>query len=139
MYLLTRQGSRAADLLISLGDFDKSEAFALYSPFTIGSEDMQYRISLGNYSGNAGDAFRAKSNQDGSSFSTWDRDNDNCDPCFVGDIAFNNCAGDYSSGWWFNGCGIANLNGRWRPEWSCIAWRSSVSWETYRSFKSLKF
>ncbi|XP_063302182.1 angiopoietin-related protein 7-like [Pelobates fuscus] len=54
MYLLTHQGSRAADLLITLGDFDKSEASALYSPFTIGSEDTQYKISLGNYSGNAG-------------------------------------------------------------------------------------
>ncbi|CAH2278202.1 Hypothetical predicted protein [Pelobates cultripes] len=146
MYLLTHQGSRAADLLISLGDFDKSKAFALYSPFTIGSEDMQYRISLGNYSGNAGDAFRQRfneddetSNQDGSSFSTWDRDNDNCNPCFMGDIAFNSCPRVYGSGWWFNGCGLANLNGDWHPAWSSIARLSSVSWETYRSNKSLKF
>ncbi|XP_053319666.1 fibrinogen-like protein 1 [Spea bombifrons] len=143
IYLLTNQEKRISELRVSLGDFAGSEAFAGYSTFNIGPESKFYKLSLGNYSGNAGDAFRGQSsatNQDGSPFSTKDKDNDNCDACREGDMVFRSCSNDqFKSGWWFNSCGIADLNGQWRKNGEHIGWVSAVSWKTWRSLESLKF
>ncbi|XP_053319664.1 angiopoietin-related protein 5-like [Spea bombifrons] len=143
IYLLTNQEKRISELRVSLGDFAGSEAFAGYSTFNIDPESKFYKLSLGNYSGNAGDAFRGQcsaTNQDGSLFSTKDKDNDNCDACRVGDMAFRSCSNDqFKSGWWFNSCGIADLNGQWRTNGEHIGWASAVSWKTWRTLESLKF
>lgn len=40
----------------------------------------------------------------GARFSTSDRDNDEY---------YNNCAVEFSSGWWYVGCSISNLNGNY--------------------------
>ncbi|XP_053319667.1 angiopoietin-related protein 5-like [Spea bombifrons] len=143
IYLLTNQADRIPELRINLGDFAGSKAFAAYSTFTIGSETQLYQLSLGEYSGNAGDAFRGiedATNENGSYFSTIDMDNDQCDPCQYGDIMYNSCSRDrFRSGWWFNSCGIANLNGQWRKQGHHIGWASSVLWQTWKAIESLKF
>ncbi|XP_053319668.1 angiopoietin-related protein 5-like [Spea bombifrons] len=142
IYLLTNQPGRIAKLRVSLGDFAGSEAFAQYSSFRIGCESQFYQLSLGKYSGNAGDAFRGRdkdTNEDGSFFSTMNKDNDKCNPCLNGDIMFNSCSVRFNGGWWFNRCGIANLNGQWRNQNDYIGWASAVYWETWKINESLKF
>ncbi|XP_075455043.1 angiopoietin-related protein 5-like [Ascaphus truei] len=140
---LTDHIYRIPELRISLGDFDGAEAVAHYSSFRVDHETNFYQLSLGNYFGNAGDAFRGRdsdTNEDGSFFSTKDKDNDNCSPCRMGDIIYYSCSEDeFSAGWWFNRCGIANLNGQWHPQGANMWWASSISWETWRSIQSLKF
>ncbi|KAK3758130.1 hypothetical protein RRG08_006705 [Elysia crispata] len=60
-----------------------------------------YMLSIGDYSGTAGDSLR---DSDGQAFSTWDKDLDSSP---------GNCAEEYSGGWWFVGCGYTCLNGKW--------------------------
>ncbi|OCT87533.1 hypothetical protein XELAEV_18021227mg [Xenopus laevis] len=142
MYLLTNQEDRTSELLISLDAFgDSLGAFSLYSSFNVGPESKLYQLSVGIYSGTAGDAFRVgNSNQDGSYFSTKDKDNDNCNTCKIGDTRFTSCSRYQSnSGWWFSSCGNANLNGQWRPQGNNVGWASSVYWGTYRATESLKY
>ncbi|MEE6481108.1 hypothetical protein FKM82_012754 [Ascaphus truei] len=140
---LTNQDGRISELRISLGDFGGAEASAQYSSFRVDDETNFYKLSVGSYSGNAGDAFRGRdsdTNTHGSFFSTKDKDKDNCSPCRMGDVRYNSCSRDqFRSGWWFNRCGMANLNGQWHPQGDNTGWASAVSWETWQNFKSLKF
>lgn len=64
----------------------------------------------------AGDAFRGyeqEQNQDTAPFSTSDVDNDGCIPfCTFHGKAVESCSVQHNNtGWWFNQCGQANLNG----------------------------
>ena len=59
-----------------------------------------YRIHVSGYSGNAGDPLRI---DNGMAFSAKDNDKD----LWEGDCS--NMRG--GGGWWYNGCGLANLNG----------------------------
>ena len=115
--------------------YGQSVRYAKYGTFNIGSEAANYRLSVGNYNtaSTAGDSLSTTHN--GRYFSTRDRDNDNSPP---------NCAEQYYSGWWFNGCLDSNLNGVWRnrgylsstglPEQYGVAWRSG--WSSSYSFKT---
>lgn len=79
-------------LRIELEDFDGNTAWAEYEEFAVGSENQQFMLTVGGYSGNASDALSSHS---GSGFSTYDRKNDlapECCPCSV----------SYGGGWWFN-------------------------------------
>jgi len=71
---------------------------AEYSTFTISDEAGKYRLSVSQYSGDAGDAIRGQGdfhNANWKQFSTPDRDND-----FDGE----NCAFNVAGGWWFGSC-----------------------------------
>jgi len=65
----------------------------------VGNEASRYRLSVGRYSGNAGDALHV---HNGWKFSTYDRDNDQ----YSG-----NCAAAYGGGFWFHNCALTCLNG----------------------------
>lgn len=84
----------------------QSVSYAKYGTFRIGSETVNYKLSLGDYdtSSTANDSL---SIHDGKYFSTKDRDNDNAPP---------NCAAQNEAGWWYSGpdCVNANLNGVWQ-------------------------
>ncbi|KAM4676047.1 angiopoietin-related protein 5-like [Discoglossus pictus] len=140
--VLTNQAGRSTELLISLEDFEGALAFTLYNSFSVGSESDLYRLSVGNYFGNAGDAFSGRSldsNENGSYFSTKDRDNDKCNPCQAGNMVFNSCSSDrFRSGWWFNRCGMANLNGQWRQKGQHRSFASAVHWRSWKENESLK-
>ncbi|XP_075049532.1 angiopoietin-related protein 5-like [Mixophyes fleayi] len=145
IYQLTHQEHRPCKLRISIGDFTGKQAYAEYNPFSVGDGNDFYRLSAGNYSGTAGDAFRGDniikgSNEHGSFFSTQDRPNDNCHPsCPIGDMRFPSCSFIESAGWWFNACGLANLNGEWHSPPNIDHWMSSVSWPTWKPSESLRF
>ncbi|XP_043821392.1 angiopoietin-related protein 5-like [Dromiciops gliroides] len=144
LYSLTHQPGIRAELKLELHNFENESRYALYDSFQISDASSFYVLSLGRYSGDAGDSFRGQnwsgaSTQVGSAFSTVDRDHDSCNPCFQGDIAFNECShqnGD--AGWWFSDCGVANLHGDWHPKEDYRGWGSDVHWGTWSPTDSLK-
>ncbi|KAJ8007169.1 hypothetical protein DPEC_G00114750 [Dallia pectoralis] len=132
VFVLTKKRST---LRVDLWDFDGGTSFAEYSDFRLGTESEAYRLNVGAYRGNAGDALRgeyAGIDQNGFGFSTSDKDNDGCSPCIFGDIAFNQCALEMSGGWWFSRCGSANLNGDWHSAGNNIGWSSDLRWRTWK-------
>ncbi|XP_075185862.1 fibrinogen-like protein 1 [Anomaloglossus baeobatrachus] len=145
IYALTHQTQRPSKLNISLGDFDGNEAYAEYRSFSIGEAKKFYKLAAANYSGTAGDAFLGFSNipgsrEHGSYFSTWDNYHDNChEVCGTGDEKYQSCSDQYQSGWWFNACGLANLNGVWHAPPRHLHRSTSVSWPSWKFAESLKF
>eukprot|EP00058_Branchiostoma_floridae_P000901 XP_002586389.1 hypothetical protein BRAFLDRAFT_108533 [Branchiostoma floridae] len=101
MHLLTGRGGYK--LQISLEDWNGIKAYAEYNSFKVDSEDNKYRLRLGKYHGNSGDALTWHNNM---AFTTKDSDNDP----FIG-----NCAGYQRGGWWYNACAHSNLNGIYYP------------------------
>ncbi|XP_029459008.1 angiopoietin-related protein 5 [Rhinatrema bivittatum] len=96
----------------------------------------EYVDGFGDLSGTDfyGDAFREhrkEDNQNAMLFSTSDSDNDGCHPtCSSSGISVESCSMmNNKTGWWFNQCGLANLNGihlvaRKRIE-------SKIRWDTW--------
>ncbi|XP_037110150.1 flocculation protein FLO11-like [Syngnathus acus] len=105
IHLLTR--GRDMTLRVELQDLSGVARYAEYEHFRVASERMRYRLTVGGYSGTAGDALRFSSTYDhnNQAFTTPDRDNDR--------YPSGNCGAYYSSGWWFDACMAANLNGRY--------------------------
>ncbi|XP_008109429.3 fibrinogen-like protein 1 [Anolis carolinensis] len=140
IHALTHQEGKTCQLRVDMIDCQNQQGYALYDNFSIDSEKDLYRLHLGKYEGDRGDAFRANSyskKQDGYPFSTYDNDNDGCDPCIRGDIAFYSCAETQASGWWYSDCGLSDLNGDWHNQTECIGWASAISWDTWSSYRSL--
>ncbi|KAI0210683.1 Ryncolin-1 [Lamellibrachia satsuma] len=82
-------------------DFEGATRYAVYSSFAVADENHKYRLSLGAYSGTAGDSFTRHAGQ---AFSTKDRDND----------AFGeHCAQIRKGAWWYRTCIYSNLNGQY--------------------------
>ncbi|XP_031427341.1 angiopoietin-related protein 5 [Clupea harengus] len=103
-------------LHIALTSQDDTTSYASYDKFWIEDETNFFRIHLGRYAGSAGDAFRGyeqEENQETAPFSTSDIDNDGCNPfCTFDGKAVESCSTHQNgTGWWFNQCGRANLNG----------------------------
>ncbi|XP_078363940.1 angiopoietin-related protein 7-like, partial [Oculina patagonica] len=96
IHRLTKERSR---LGVELEDTSGNTAYAEYSFFGVTSEKSKYKLSLGTYSGTAGDSL---DHHRGAAFSTKDRDNDN---------SSSNCATSRKGAWWYNSCVISNLNG----------------------------
>lgn len=89
-------------LLVEVSDWDGAMAIAKYGVFSVASEAQKYELTVGSYSGNAGDSL---SYHNASYFTTMDRDNDNN----RGD----NCAVTSVGAWWYNSCHDSNLNGQY--------------------------
>ncbi|XP_037085728.1 techylectin-5B-like [Pollicipes pollicipes] len=115
------------ELRIELEDFDGDKRFARYASFIVDSEADQYRLHLGNFTGDVGDSMAYASEQQ---FSTKDRDNDAS--------AGIDCANHFFGGWWYNACHLANLNGIYLRESTPPANEDGVivaigmSWEGWR-------
>jgi len=79
---------------------------AEYSTFSVSDEVGLYTLSVGGYSGDAGDALAGTINPlwdaNNKPFSTPDRDNDDCPAC--------SCAALRYHGWWFGYCTYSSLN-----------------------------
>ena len=96
------QTSRRWELMILLQDFKNSTVYATYKSFNIGDATSDYRLSIGMYSGTAGDSLSYTINRP---FSTYDRDNDRHNTL--------HCAKHANGAWWYNACSQSNLNGRY--------------------------
>jgi len=73
--------------------------WAEYSMFIVDSEATKYRLTVGGYSGNAGDAM---SHHNGMKFTTFDDDNDSHGGA--------NCAVMLRGGFWYKSCAYAHIN-----------------------------
>ncbi|XP_062860711.1 fibrinogen-like protein 1 [Trichomycterus rosablanca] len=136
IWALTKHKKGRSTLKVDLWDFEGKSVFAKYEDFRIGSEKTAYKLHVGTYSGNAGDAFRGLYtgiDQNGYGFSTYDRDNDGCSPCIFGDIAMDKCSDEKGGGWWFSRCGSASLHGDWHPMGNNRGYGSGLHWLTWRS------
>ena len=89
-------------LLLKVSDWDGETAIAKYGMFIVGSESLKYELTIGAFSGNAGDSL---SYHNASHFTTMDVDNDNS--------VYDNCAVKSVGAWWYNSCHDSNLNGQY--------------------------
>ncbi|XP_056133823.1 angiopoietin-4-like isoform X2 [Lampris incognitus] len=134
VHSLTKDQTRRWTLRVDLWDYEEGTAYAEYSDFRLDSQTEAYKLHVGTFRGDA-DAIRgayAGIDQNGSGFSTFDRDNDGCSPCIFGDIAVAACSRTEGGGWWFSRCGSANLHGDWHPAGDNIGWASGLHWDTWK-------
>ncbi|KAM6987036.1 angiopoietin-related protein 5 [Aplochiton taeniatus] len=116
VFHIVNQRETRFQLHIALVSHDDTTSYASYDDFSLGNETQFYTINLGRYAGSAGDAFRGydqDQNQDTAPFSASDVDNDGCVPfCSIDGQTVESCSSRHNqTGWWFNQCGQANLNG----------------------------
>ncbi|KAK3098165.1 hypothetical protein FSP39_016820 [Pinctada imbricata] len=124
-HLLSNQ--RHYNLRIDLWDWEGGRAYAEYSVFSVDNEANKYTLKVSGYSGNAGDSL---SYHNGLKFSTEDNDND---------VNIRSCAKDNKSGWWFESCFLANLNGVYRKGWYTHKQSSTsdgIVWYTLKNTES---
>lgn len=125
--------SGSSELTVHLRAFSGVSYNATYTYFKVLGESQNYKLFAAGYSGNAGDAFgTAKSRFESNTmeFSTSDKDNDK-DPS-------KNCAVAYTSGWWFNRCFCANLNGVYDGNANVSDWMG-VIWATAEGQNSFEW
>ncbi|NXC65155.1 ANGP4 protein, partial [Aleadryas rufinucha] len=119
VHLLTSRVPYA--LRVELQDWEGGQVYAHYGKFQLGSERQFYRLSLQNYSGTAGQ--QSGLALQGTQFSTRDADNDNC---------LCKCAQMLSGGWWFDACGLSNLNGIYYPARNNIRKLNGIRWHHFQ-------
>lgn len=159
IHLLTK--AKDMVLRIDLEDFEGVREYAKYDEFYVANEFLRYRLSVSGYrygislcavklniykdvllqrgrfehtyiyhcSGTAGNAisFNKHFNHDQKFFSTPDRDNDM--------YPSGNCGAYYSSGWWFDACMSANLNGKYyHKRYKGV--RNGIFWGTWHNMSS---
>ncbi|KAM9239012.1 tenascin-N [Leptosomus discolor] len=115
LHNLTSSGPIRYELRVDLRTASES-VYAAYDFFQVASSRDRYRLSVGNYSGNAGDAMTY---HNGWKFTTWDRDND---------VALSNCALTHHGAWWYKNCHLANLNGKYGES----KHSEGVNWEPWK-------
>ncbi|GFO08231.1 guanylate cyclase 32e [Plakobranchus ocellatus] len=94
--------------------YQGSSRYAQYGTFSVGDSASRYTMTLGDYSGTAGDSMFDTNSM---KFSTYDEDNDKS--------RRTNCASSNAGGWWYNDCQYANLNGWWgRKDENGVRWNS---------------
>nr|BAB60705.1 ficolin 2 [Halocynthia roretzi] len=98
IHQLTKNGNY--ELRVDIGNWEGERRYAQYGTFSIAGSNDNYRLTVGEYSGTAGDSLIA--NHNGKQFSTKDRDNDEYG---------SNCAVQWSGAWWYKSCHYSNLNG----------------------------
>ncbi|NXB50827.1 ANGP4 protein, partial [Leucopsar rothschildi] len=119
VHLLTSRVPYA--LRVELQDWEGGQVYAHYGKFQLGSERQFYRLSLQDYSGTAGQ--QSGLALQGTQFSTRDADNDNC---------LCKCAQMLSGGWWFDACGLSNLNGIYYPARNNIRKLNGIRWHHFQ-------
>ncbi|XP_078573194.1 microfibril-associated glycoprotein 4-like [Branchiostoma floridae x Branchiostoma japonicum] len=118
MYRITAQNTY--ELYVKLEDWSNNTRYAKYASFRVGGGNY-YQLSLGTYSGNAGDSLAYSS---GKKFSTGDRDQD---------TAGGSCASTYNAGgWWYGNCAYSALNGPYlRPSDRTSNSGNGIWWHTF--------
>ncbi|XP_041657991.1 angiopoietin-related protein 5 [Cheilinus undulatus] len=137
VFYLVNQKDTRFQLHIALVSSDDVMSYASYDDFHVDSETKFFSIHLGRYAGSAGDAFRGydqDQNQDTAPFSASDVDNDGCNPfCSIDNRTVESCSAKQNhTGWWFNQCGLANLNGSPEDLEQNQGQRTHILWDTWR-------
>ncbi|CAI5643591.1 angiopoietin-related protein 5 [Oreochromis niloticus] len=137
VFHIVNQKDTRFQLHIALVSHDDVTSYASYDDFRLDSETQFFSIHLGRYAGSAGDAFRGydqQQNQDTAPFSASDVDNDGCNPfCSIGNCTVESCSIHHNhTGWWFNQCGLANLNGSPEDTERNQGQRTHIVWDTWR-------
>ncbi|KAK3744272.1 hypothetical protein QZH41_007992 [Actinostola sp. cb2023] len=108
-------------LRVDLEDFEGNTRYAEYDSFNVAYEAHNYRLTIGQYSGNGGDSLTGHNNIQ---FSTKDRDND----------AYSlSCATAYVGAWWYTKCHTSNLNGLYLNGVTKI-YAKGVVWRTWKGY-----
>ncbi|XP_063405828.1 fibrinogen-like protein A [Mytilus trossulus] len=113
IHSLTSSGNY--ELRIDLKDLSNTKKYAVYKTFVVGDAASKYKLTVGNYSGNAGDSMAI---HNGMKFSTIDQDNDLDSGA--------DCARPYGA-WWHNHCGTSCLNRRFL---------SNLCWNTLKTYSA---
>ncbi|KAM6983741.1 angiopoietin-related protein 5 [Tautogolabrus adspersus] len=137
VFHLVNQKETRFQLHIALVSSDDITSYASYDDFHVDSETQFFSIHLGRYAGSAGDAFRGyeqEQNQDTAPFSASDVDNDGCNPfCSIDNRTVESCSTiQNNTGWWFNQCGLANLNGSPEDAEQNLGQKMHILWDTWR-------
>ncbi|XP_027141308.1 tenascin-N isoform X4 [Larimichthys crocea] len=103
------------DLRFDLG-LGSERVYAVYDNFKIAPVKQKFKLTIGKYSGNAGDAMTY---HQGRPWTTIDSDND---------IALSNCALAHRGAWWYKNCHLANLNGKWGDNRHSVG----VNWKPWK-------
>ncbi|KAJ7998788.1 hypothetical protein DPEC_G00208560 [Dallia pectoralis] len=119
VFQITSQNQYA--LRVELRDWEGNTPYSHYDQFQLDGEKQQYRLFLRDYSGTAGEQSSLESH--GTSFSTRDADNDNC---------LCKCALMLTGGWWFDACGLSNLNGIYYNVGHNIRKLNGIKWHHFR-------
>ena len=123
----------ANTLRVDLGDFDGNTSYAQYSTFSVGDSTTKYNLTVGGYSGTAGDGLITDSypgnHHNGMKFTTRDNVNDNG----------GNCAQQWNGAWWFNSCFQSHLNGPYYQNPVVSSWRGIIWYDWKGNRYSLKF
>ncbi|XP_041374856.1 ficolin-2-like [Gigantopelta aegis] len=117
IHKITSQG--IYELWIDLEDFEGNTRYAMYSPFSLGSEAENYTLHIGSYSGDAGGALTS---YNGVPFTTKDNDLDSSD---------GNCATIFHGAWWYKSCHSSNLNG-WYLGGPTTIYAQGVVWSYWK-------
>ena len=117
--------SRPSELRVEIVDWNGGRAYAKYGSFRVGDEQSLYRLSVGSYSGTAGNSLGYHNNM---AFTTKDRDYDSDSL---------NCAVSYTGAWWYKSCHNSNLNGQYLGNKDDT---KGANWYYYKTnYISLKF
>ncbi|XP_063420391.1 fibrinogen C domain-containing protein 1-like [Mytilus trossulus] len=103
-------------------DFLGYTPYAVYDTFSVGSENERYKLTIGGYSGSAGDSMI---DHNGMNFATFDNDtylSPMCGGCPVG----------FSAGYWYRCCFDSHLTGQ------IVEGGEGMSWLTWTGYQSLK-
>ncbi|CAH3194198.1 unnamed protein product, partial [Porites evermanni] len=119
IHRLTKSNNR---LRVDLEDTTGKTAYAEYDVFAVTSERTKYQLSLGTYSGTAGDSFSVHRAQP---FTTKDQDNDSATSV--------NCAVSYKGAWWYESCHSSNLNGLYHHG-SHSSYADGVNWDAWKGY-----
>ncbi|GFR61584.1 tenascin-R [Elysia marginata] len=119
IHTITQSGKYELRVEVKYGG---KSAYAVYDKFSLAGEDKNYAITLGAYSGSAGDALVY---HNGQPFSTFDKDNDK---------SSGNCAQSWLGAWWYTNCHHSNLNGKWGRSGS-----KGLAWNTFTRTNSATF
>jgi hypothetical protein len=102
--LASLTSARNYRLRVDIGDFNNGKAYAEYAGFKVSDLNDKYRLTIGGYSGNAGNSLYQHGNRQ---FSTRDQDND---------PRPEDCAVENHGAWWYGAsgqCSTSNLNGEY--------------------------
>jgi len=129
---LANSADKNYTLRIHLEDCNGRNVMETYQNFWIGDESSSYTLHIksGSATGTAGDALTISNSyisHNNMPFTTPGRDGPN------------KCATTYHSGWWFNDCFAANLNGMYYKDCTSNGATDGVTWTPFHNNKySLK-